>query len=240
MTKLNLPSTDVDTALENKALASSQTLEEAAQEAKLAAFMRKAAEAAVDLSPMLTAEIEKRGLQIEQAIVAVLLFVANMAGKLGARREDFLASADQAFGDAAELFASPVVDILKKTRELIAKGFCQGNMAKKWRKDVTAKEGKVLVDCGWSDKYASKFSVVGALSLASDAPSNLTKGLECLMLAIVQSGYPVKPGSLVAIIVQEWSDYGFNPVDGTTTPDARTKEQALAMIDAAIAIAARS
>lgn len=232
MTKLNLP---VVEEVPRTPAAAAATAVETDEEKKFRVFMKKAADAAVELSPIFTREIESRNLQPEQAILAVMLFVANLAGKFGARRDDFVATAEQAFNDCSELFASPVVEVLKAARVLLAKGFCQGNLAKKWRKDVTVSEGKVLVDCHYADPYASRWSVVGAVSKASDAPSNLKKALECLMIAIVQSGYPVQPGSLIAITVQGWNDYGTEPGQLET----RTQEQALALMDQAIVIAGR-
>lgn len=181
------------------------------REEALQAFMAKAAQAAVDLSPILTQEIANRKLDTAQAIVALLLYTANFSRKAGAKLSDFIASAEQAFNDAEELFASGVVDVLRNARALILKGWCQGEIAMKWVRDPTVQGGKRLTNCHVLDPYASRWSALGAIEAAADAESNRSKARDALVLAIRDAGFQFKPGSLSITVINEYNDVGWAP-----------------------------
>jgi hypothetical protein len=182
--------------------------------AELRSFMAKASKTAMELAAIITPQIEARRLDTAQALIAVLLYAAHFARKAGGTAKDFMDSAEQAFADAEELFATDVVDVLRAARKLITTGvtgWCQGEMALKWVKDSTLPEGKKLVGCHVDDKYASRWSLLGAIEHSADAKSNRERARAAVVLAIRDSGWQFKPGSLDVTVINEYNDHGWVP-----------------------------
>jgi hypothetical protein len=177
---------------------------------EMAQFMERALKAAQDLAPLISREIEARQMDVSVALVALLLYSAANARAQGATQQEFVNAAEQAYGDVEELTATPVIEVLKKARAMIATGWCQGNLARKWVKDSTKPEGKRLVDCHVDDKYASRFSTLGAVEAAADSSSNRKAARELVLQSIAES-WLVPDGSLPITAITDWNDHGWAP-----------------------------
>lgn len=201
MTKLNVPE-----AIQPQPAAPPEANTE------LRTYMQKAARASVELSTIITPAIEARQLDSGQALIAVLLYAANFARRYGATAADFTASAEQAFSDAEELFATDTASVLRAARALLKQhAWIQGEMAVKWVKDATAPNGKRLVPCHVDDDFASRWSLLGAIEKAADAKSNRERARAAVVRAIIEAGWPAKLGSLDITVINEYNDHGWAP-----------------------------
>lgn len=178
---------------------------------QLAALLKRAGDVAVVLAPVITATIEANPWKLEEALVAVLFYAANLARGGGASRQEFVNLAASTWGESEEVFATPVVDVLRAARAKLAKGWCQGEMAMKWVKDASVPAGKRLVQAQPKEQYACRWSALGSIDASADAESVRKKARELLFAAVHDSGFKYKAGSLPNTVVSDWNDYGFAP-----------------------------
>lgn len=178
---------------------------------ELVNFMRASTAAAVTLAPVITDAIDQNVIDPAHALVGLMLYTANFARMAQGTRQDFLNSAATAWDQSEEVFATSIHDVLAAARAKIVKSWCQDAQAMKWVKDTTVPLGRRLVSCHIKDPYASRWSLLGAIDSAADAESVRKLARQCVVQAIVASGFPVKPGSLEVTVINDYNDYGFAP-----------------------------
>lgn len=178
---------------------------------QLTALLKRAGDVAVVLAPVITATIEENPWQLEEALVAVLYYAANLARGGGASRQEFVNLAASTWGESEEVFATPLIEVLRAARAKLARGWCQGEMAMKWVKDASVPAGKRLVAAQPKEQYACRWSALGAIDACADAESVRKKARELLFAAVHDSGFKYKAGSLPNTVVSDWNDYGFAP-----------------------------
>jgi hypothetical protein len=180
---------------------------------QFAEFMAKAAKIALALAPGLTKLIDEQKPSADLLLAALHLFNARLARRYGVPEADFVGLARASYLEAPELFASPVADVLRTARALIAAGeWCQGNdIEKKVRDDTTGVVKNVSLGRDDSISDAVAFGVLAAIDESSDAESNRSQARELFFLAIRDSGFKYTLGASIPIIIKEWNDYGWAP-----------------------------